>query len=357
MSRDFDEAEVLRESAYVETMKTISVIIANLNGEQYLPDCLQSLSVQTFRDFEVIVVDNGSSDRSLDILRKDFPWVRVIALKENTGFARGNNIGFEASSAEFVATLNNDTIAGSGWLEALHVAAKEDVTIGMVASKIFLGREGREIDSAGMLIYPDGMTRQRGHGEEDNGQFDAVKEVLFPSACAALYRQEMLKETGHFDEDFFSYCEDADLGLRGRLAGWKAVLAPDATVRHLYSQTAGRYSQFKAFHVERNHLWVLLKDLPLSYIIQFPFYTVWRYIIQVYGLLSGQGSVARFAESAGAGQMIKIVLRSYCSAFTALSQTLQKRRRIWKGRRPGNKEYRNILKRHRITAKELMLRD
>ena len=187
-------------------MKTISVIIANLNGEAYLPDCLQSLSNQTFRDFEVILVDNGSTDRSLDLLKKDFPWVKVISLQKNTGFAQGNNIGFAASSAQYVATLNNDTIADRSWLQALYEAAKTDRSIGMVASKIFLGREGREIDSAGMVLYPDGMSRQRGRGQEDNGQFDGIREVLFPSACAALYRHEMLKETGYFDEDFFLYC-------------------------------------------------------------------------------------------------------------------------------------------------------
>jgi GT2 family glycosyltransferase len=338
-------------------MKTISVIIANLNGEAYLPDCLQSLFAQTFRDFEVILVDNGSTDRSLDLVKKDFPWVKVISLEKNTGFAQGNNIGFAASSAQYVATLNNDTIAGRSWLQVLYEAAEADKGIGMVASKIYLGREGRELDSAGMLLYPDGMTRQRGHGEEDNGQFDGIREVLFPSACAALYRHEMLKEIGYFDEDFFSYCEDADLGLRARLAGWKAAFAPAATVRHLYSRTSGRYSEFKAFHVERNHFWVLFKDLPLSYIIRFPFYTAWRYIIQVYGLLSGQGSVARFAEKAGAGQMMRIVLRSYWAAFMALPDTLKKRRRIWRSRCLGNKEYRDILRRHRITARELMLRD
>src|SRR3990172_8635572 len=179
-------------------MKTISVIIANLNGEQYLADCLQSLSDQTFRDFEVIVVDNGSTDGSLALLKKDFPWVKVIALEKNTGFARGNNIGFDASSAKYAATLNNDTLADRKWLEALYEAAEADRDIGMVASKIFLGREGKKLDSAGMLIYPDGMSRQRGHGETDHAQFDGIREVLFPSACAALYRREMLQETGPF---------------------------------------------------------------------------------------------------------------------------------------------------------------
>jgi len=184
-------------------MPAISVIIANLNGERYLADCLTSLFAQSFRDFEVIVVDNGSTDGSLNLFRKDFPWVKVIALAENTGFARANNTGFEASSSEYIATLNNDTIVDSGWLQALYDAAKNDHTVGMVASKILLGREGREIDSVGMLIYPDGMSRQRGHNEADNGQFDDSREILFPSACAALYRRVMLEEIGFFDEDFF----------------------------------------------------------------------------------------------------------------------------------------------------------
>ena len=335
----------------------ISVIIANLNGEEYLTGCLQSLANQTFRDFEVIVVDNGSTDGSLALLNKDFPWVKVIPLRENEGFARGNNRGFGASSSEYVATLNNDTIADSGWLGALYETARTDRNIGMVASKIFLGREGNKLDSAGMLVYPDGMTRQRGHGETDSGQFDGIGEVLFPSACAALYRREMLREIGFFDEDFFSYCEDADLGLRGRLEGWKAAFAPAAMVHHLYSRTGGRYSTFKAYHVERNHVWVLLKDLPLSSLLFFPFYTFSRYLVQLYGLLSGKGSVARLAEESGKLQMMAVVLKAYGSALTTLPRVARKRKEIWDRRRIELREYKSLLKRHRISARELMLRD
>jgi hypothetical protein len=181
----------------------ISVIVVNFNGERHLGDCLESLSAQTFRDFEVIVVDNGSTDGSLNLIRKGFPWVKLITLDKNTGFARGNNIGFEASASKYIATLNNDTVVDKGWLEALYKAAETDRTIGMVASKILLGRNGKEIDSVGVLIYPDGMSRQRGRSEIDEGQFDRTEEVLFPSACAALYRREMLNEIGFFDEDFF----------------------------------------------------------------------------------------------------------------------------------------------------------
>lgn len=338
-------------------MKTISVIIANLNGERYLTDCLTALSAQTFRDFETVVVDNGSIDGSLDLIRRDFKWVRVIELKENAGFARGNNIGFEASSSEFVVTLNNDTIVDSGWLQALYDTAISDSSIGMVASKIYLGGEGNELDSAGMLIYPDGMSRQRGHGEKDEGQFDSLREVLFPSACAALYRREMLKEVGYFDEDFFSYCEDTDLGLRGRLAGWKALFAPAALVRHFYSKTGGNYSLFKARLVERNHLWVLLKNMPPGFILISPFYTLWRYVVQIYGLFSGKGSAARFAENNGLVQIIAVIITAYCEASLKLPLMLRKRKDVWGRRHAGQKTYRELLMRHRISARELMLRD
>ncbi|MBF0557965.1 MAG: glycosyltransferase family 2 protein [Nitrospirae bacterium] len=335
----------------------ISVIIANLNGERYLRDCLESLASQSFKDFEVIVVDNGSTDGSLDLLKKDFHWVRVISLADNTGFAKGNNIGFAASTAKYMATLNNDTLADSGWLKALYEAAESDHSVGMVASKILLGREGKELDSAGMLLYPDGMSRQRGRGEEDSGQFDGIKEVLFPSACAALYRSDMLKDIGGFDEDFFSYCEDADLGLRARLAGWKAVLAPQAKVRHLYSQTGGPYSGFKAYHIERNRFWVLIKNLPLSFIILSPVYTLWRYIVQVYGLLSGRGSVARFAEGSGGLKLLRVALRAWGSAFAGIPTMLNKRNKIWSSKHLPVKDYKDLLNMNTITAAELILRD
>ena len=336
---------------------SISVVIVNMNGEKYLKDCLGALSGQTFKDFEVIVVDNGSEDSSLHLLKTDFPWVNVIPLDSNTGFARGNNIGFRSSSARYIATLNNDTLPDRGWLAGLFDAAEADAAVGMVASKILLGREGNELDSAGMLVYPDGMTRQRGRGQQDRGQFDKAEEVLFPSACAALYRREMLEETGFFDEEFFSYCEDADLGLRGRIAGWRAVMAPGAVVRHLYSQTGGRYSEFKAYHVERNRLWVLIKDFPLSYVLLFPLYSLWRYAVQVYGLLSRRGSAARFVESGGSGALLYILLKAWVMALVALPGMVNKRRRVWRRRRLSRSEYRRLLNKFRISASELVLTD
>lgn len=335
----------------------ISVIIVNYNGAACLNDCLRSLSSQTFTDFEVIVVDNGSTDNSREVIKTAFSWVKVIPLSENTGFAKGNNIGIEESSSKYVATLNNDTIADKNWLRALYEAAESDPSIGMVASKILLGKENRQIDSAGMLIYPDGMSRQRGRGEKDSGQFDLEVDVLFPSACAALYRRDMLEETGLFDEDFFLYCEDADLGLRARLRGWRAVFSPKAVVSHLYSQTGGRYSLLKAYHVERNRIWVLLKNFPLDYIVAFPFYTFWRYIIQAFGVLTGRGSVARLAEGVGTKDMLTVVLKANWGALAKLIVMLKKRKQIWSRRTISSRAYRALLKKNRISAQELMLRD
>ena len=334
-----------------------SVIIANFNGVSYLPDCLNALSCQSFRDFEVVVVDNGSVDDSVELMTRDYPWVTVVRLDGNHGFARANNIGFERSSGAFIATLNNDTIVGERWLEELVIAMDIDPSIGMVASKIFLGREGRRLDSVGMLVYPDGMSRQRGRLETDRGQFDDSPDVLFPSACAALYRRRMLEETGFFDEDFFSYCEDSDLGLRCRLAGWRAVLAPKAEVRHLYSRTGGTYSEFKAYYVERNHKMVLLKNLPLSYIAFSPFYTLLRYGAQFYGIVSGRGSAARFAEGAPRGSLFRLMLRVYRDLIIGLPQCLGKRRAVWRLKKISLKAYRTMLSAARIGVIDLVLTD
>jgi GT2 family glycosyltransferase len=167
----------------------------------------------------------------------------------------------------------------------------------------------------------------------------------------------MLTEIGYFDEDFFSYCEDTDLGLRGRLAGWQARFAPAALVHHLYSGTGGKYSAFKAFLVERNHVWVLLKNMPLQYILISPFYTLWRYVVQVYGLLSGKGSVARFAEAGGKSQLMAVAIKAYWRAFMKCPLMTKKRREIWAGRRIRTREYTGLLRRHRISAGELMLRE
>ncbi len=165
--------------------------------------------------------------------------LQLIENTENRGFCAANNQGFAASRTPLVALLNNDAEADPGWLAALEAAIETDPDIGMAASKILVWEDPARIDKAGHLIYPDGQNRGRGTGQIDRGQFDRVEEVLWPDGCAAMYRRAMLDEVGGFDEEFFAYADDAELGLRGRIAGWRCLYTPGAVVRHHRGATWG----------------------------------------------------------------------------------------------------------------------
>src|SRR5512138_3034202 len=199
----------------------ISVIILNFNGKRYLEKCLSSLESQTYRDFEVIVVDNASSDGSVDYLKAGFPLVRIVENKKNLGFAGGTNSGIRRAEGEYILTLNNDTQVDRRFLECLAEPMQSDKSVGVCASKMLLP-DGR-INSAGICLSRSGAAWDRGIFEQDHGQYDCQQEVFGACAGAALYRKEMLDEIGLFDEDFFLYMEDVDLAFRAKLAGWKCV--------------------------------------------------------------------------------------------------------------------------------------
>ena len=258
----------------------VSIIILNWNGKSHLNELLKSLNNQSFKNFECIIVDNGSNDGSQEFIKQNFPWVKLIELGNNTGFARGNNIGFEHSTGKYIVTLNNDTVTDPYWLEHLVKTAEKDENIGMVASRICSYYDQDKIDSLGMKICIDGMSR----GAYRNKAFSSLKKVpdkiLLPSACSALYKRDMLKQIGFFDSSFFAYCEDTDLGLRALSSGWKSILAANSIVYHKYSATSGAISPFKLYLVERNHYWVAGKNLPLALLITLPVTSLMRYLIQ-----------------------------------------------------------------------------
>lgn len=250
-------------------VKTISVVVVNWNRRDLLRNCLNSLARQQGVDFDVVVVDNGSTDGSLEMVRREFSTGQPFALKlivneRNLGFCAANNQGFAGSDSEFVALLNNDAEAEPEWLRSLVAAFDGRPEIGMAASKILVFEEPRRIDKVGHLIYLDGQNRGRGSGEIDNGQYDEVEEVLWPDGCAAMYRRAMLDEIGGFDEDFFAYADDAELGLRARIAGWKCLYVPPAVVRHHRGATLGLLSPERLVLIERNRLLLAAKLFPWS---------------------------------------------------------------------------------------------
>lgn len=333
----------------------VSVIIVNWNGRAHLPGCLDSLAAQTFRAFEVILVDNGSTDGSLSYVREHHPWVVLVGLPENRGFAAGNNAGLAVADGDYIVTLNNDTQADPGWLAELVTVADAHPDVGMVASRICSFDDHDLIDSLGVRICRDGMSR----GAFRRQRFSAlsvgrVEEILIPSACVGLYRRKMLDEIGFFDEDFFAYCEDTDLGLRGLLAGWGALLARDAVAYHKYSSTVGTFSPLKLYLVERNHYWAVLKSCPPSFLLFVPLYTFVRYVVQASVVLSGTGSGSEFLASGSRRECILAILRGMRDALLAFPAVLARRRLVMRTRKLSNREFARLLKRYRLTFRELL---
>lgn len=231
-------------------LPSAAVIIVNWNGKEYLRVCLDSLRRQTHPNFEVIVVDNGSTDGSLEMLRETYPEVRVLALGRNYGFVVASNRGAALSDAEILVMLNNDTEAEPQWLEALCRALAEHPEAGSAASKMLLYDRRDTLHSAGDVLGPDYMPRNRGVWEKDEGQYDEDVWVFGPCGGAAAYRRSMWEQLGGFDERLFMYLEDVDLAWRAQNAGWKCIFVPEARVYHHLSATGG--GVIASYYVGRN---------------------------------------------------------------------------------------------------------
>jgi GT2 family glycosyltransferase len=251
-----------------------SVVILNWNGARLLPDCLSALAAQTYRDFELWLVDNGSIDGSAALLdeleRSRQPsWLAtslprppvIIRNLDNVGFAAGNNQAIRLCLSKYIVTLNNDAIAEPQWLGELVATANAHIQTGMVACTMLFANRPDRIASAGISLHKDGVALERGLGLPSH-MLAEEKPVFGPSAGAALYRRELLRDVGLFDERFFSYLEDADLAWRARWRGWRAVHNPRARVAHVYSATGGQESAFKRRHIARNRIWTLYKNMP-----------------------------------------------------------------------------------------------
>lgn len=240
----------------------VAVIIPNWNGAHLLPGCLSALRRQTYRDFEVVVVDNGSNDGSVALVREQFPEVRMLALPTNLLFAGGVNAGIRATQSPVVALLNNDTEADPQWLQYLVAALEQHPEAGMAASKLLLFDRRNVLHSAGDFYGVDGVPGNRGVWEEDRGQYDQSLEVFSPCGGAAAYRRSMLEDIGLMDEDLVAYCEDVDLAFRAQLAGYRCVFAPQARVYHMLSATGG--GPLASYYCGRNFISVAAKNMPAA---------------------------------------------------------------------------------------------
>ncbi|HEY2018919.1 MAG TPA: glycosyltransferase family 2 protein [Bryobacteraceae bacterium] len=329
----------------------VSVVVVNWNREALLGACLASLAHQTGVDFETIVVDNGSTDGSPDMAERKFGAL-VLRNHENRGFCAANNQGIAAARGEFIALLNNDAEAEPGWLAALHRACTRAPDVGMAASKILVWEDPARIDKAGHLIYPDGQNRGRGTGALDVGQFDREEEVLWPDGCAAMYRKEMLDRIGGFDEDLFAYGDDAELGLRARIAGWKCIYTPEARVRHHRGSTLGRDSTRRLELIERNRVLLALKLFPWSLLWLNPFYFAVRLVSGMAAAQRGTGDTAHFPGLRGKWTIARSLLRADLAALRLAPRTLRKRAEIRRIRRLTPGEVRRLILANRLSLSE-----
>jgi GT2 family glycosyltransferase len=298
----------------------VSVIVVNWNGDFFLERCLTSLMNQTVKPHEIILVDNASSDGSLEIVRQ-FLFVRLIALDQNAGFARGNNLAIETASAEskWIALINPDAFPEPDWLAQLIDAARENPDYTMFASRQVMDKNHGLLDGNGDVYNISGLVWRDGHGKCVDEAALEPQETFSPCAAAGLFRRDMLISVGGFDEDFFCYVEDVDLGFRLRLIGQRCLLVPSAVVHHIGSATTGgQLNDFSIYHGHRNLVWAYVKNMPswlfwacLPLHIAMNFATVGVFIMRGFG---------------------RVILRAKRDALLGLPKMWRRRQEIQKNR-------------------------
>jgi len=327
-------------------------VVVNWNRKELLRACLDSLKRQGEVALEVIVVDNGSADGSAEMAESAFG-VHVIRNRENRGFCAANNQGIAAAQGEFVALINNDAEAAEGWLAALHRACSGAPDIGMAASKVLVWEDPSRIDKAGHLIFPDGQNRGRGSGAADRGQYDREEEALWPDGCAAMYRKAMLDQIGGFDEDFFAYGDDAELGLRARIAGWRCVYTPLAVVRHHRGSTLGKDSVRRLELIERNRLLLAMKLFPWSLLLFNPLFFAARLAAGVLAACRGAGDTAYFPGLAGKWNLLRGLLVGQLQALRLAPRMLRKRAGLRRIRRLTPGQVRRLIWNNRLRLRDV----
>ncbi len=335
----------------------VSIVVLNWNGKDVIFECLDSLLQQTYRPFEIVLVDNGSTDGSLEMIRERYgASLVIVASKTNVGFAEGCNVGIRASKGEFIALVNSDATMEPSWLAEM-VKGIQEPSVGMCASKIYYyGKKGL-IENTGQTITRDALGRTRGRLEKDEGQYDSVTEVFCPSGCAGLYRRDMMEKIGLFDGLFFAYADDIDVGLRGRLLGYQCHYIPTAVAYHKLSASFGLLSSFKAYLVERNRLWVLIKCFPMRHLLQAPWYTLTRYFYHFYGIFHRQGPAAQFLKKSSFLSLAWVAVKVYLSTFWHLPHLLKERARVRRESKVSSREFEQWLTRFGLTSREAALKE
>lgn len=249
------------------TLFKTTIIIPNYNGRHFMEPCLKSLQEQTCQDFKILVVDNASTDGSIEYMRENYPDIEVIALDKNYGFSKAVNVGIKYSRTPYVILLNNDTTVDSHYVAEMIKAIEQSPRIFSVSSKMIQMYHPELIDSAGDLYTLLGWGVCRGTGRPVSNYTEA-DEIFTACAGAAIYRRSAFKKIGYFDENHFAYLEDIDVGYRAKIYGYRNMYCPTALVYHVGSGTSGsKYNSFKVKLSARNNIYLNYKNMPLLQLI------------------------------------------------------------------------------------------
>ena len=303
---------------------TISIIIPHLNGRHHLDDCLQSLRRQTWRDFEALLVDNGSTDGTQAYVAENYPEVRLVQLPENRGFTGACNAGWQAAQGEIIILLNNDTEADPRWLAEVMAAFDRHPRAGSIASKMLLFDRRDHLHTAGDFYRVDGIPGNRGVWQADMGQFDQEEMVFSACGGSSAYRRALLDEIGFLDDDFFFSCEDVDVGWQANLAGWEVWYAPTAVIYHKLKATGGAVTG--SYYDGRNFLYLIWKNYPASLLRQ-----NWRLIARA------QLNITKEALQNWRGEAARARLRGQWAGLWGIFKMWPKRKEVQALRRLDDK--------------------
>lgn len=305
-----------------QDIASIALIIVNWNSGDWLKQCLQAVAMQTLLPQRILLVDNASSDCSLDGIEEILPFVEIIHGKENLGFARANNIAIETiENTQWTVLLNPDAIPETDWLEKLIRAAHAHPDYAFFACKMLDASEPERLDGTGDAYHTSGLAWRHGFGRNSNRGGETAKECFSACAAAAMYRTDILQQAGGFDERYFCYFEDVDLGFRLRLLGHRCLYVPSAVVAHAGSATTGKRSDFSVYHGHRNMIWTYYKNMPWPlFWIYLPPHILMNLIGVLLLSLRGQGQIS---------------IRAKLDAIRGFPGLWNDRRRIQNNRRVG----------------------
>ncbi len=300
------------QEPHIETV-TASIIIPNWNGKQHLEICLLSLRGQSYTDFETILVDNGSTDGSVEFVKEFYTEIRLLELGENLGFTGACNAGYSQASGRLIILLNNDTEVEPTWLAAIVDAFERHPDVGIIASKILMYDQRDIFHSAGDLYRIDGIPINRGVWKKDTGQYEKEEAVFSACGAAAAYRRSLIEDVGFLDNEFYFSCEDVDMGWRAHKAGWKVLYVPTAVVNHKLKATGG--SIVGSYYDGRNFLYLLWKHYPASL-----WRTKWRTVAKA------QLTISWLALKNWRGEAARARLRGQIAGLLSIHKIISRRR-------------------------------